>query len=152
MQRLEAAFRRTCPQHRPRPHRPGDAGDVPGPEVPELEEIAEKLPRPLGNHYRARIGHGLQTGGKVRRLADDRLLLGRTGADEVADHHQAGRNPDPHPQGNAGQRFKLGYCFDQGKPGLRRTFGVILMRPRDSRNRPAPRRPYTWRRTRRCVR
>ncbi len=36
----------------------------------------------------------LQPGGEVRRFADDRLLLRRALADQVADHDQAGGNPD----------------------------------------------------------
>ena len=75
MQRLEAAFHRTRPQRRPGPHRPGDALEVLGPEIPELEEIAEKLSRALRDNDRVRLGNRLQTRRKVRRLADDRLLL-----------------------------------------------------------------------------
>jgi hypothetical protein len=40
VQRLEAAFNRNRPQRRPGPCRPGDALEVPVPEVLKLEEIA----------------------------------------------------------------------------------------------------------------
>jgi hypothetical protein len=49
VQRLEAAFNRNRPQRRPGPCRPGDALEVPVPEVLKLEEIAEKFSRALGD-------------------------------------------------------------------------------------------------------
>ena len=39
-------------------------------------------------------GSGLQTSGEVRRFADDRLLPRRAFADQVADNHQPGGDPD----------------------------------------------------------
>src|SRR3954467_3745566 len=47
MQRVKAALHGTRPQRRPGSRRPGDALEVPGSEIPELEEIAEKLPGAL---------------------------------------------------------------------------------------------------------
>jgi hypothetical protein len=38
---------------------------------------------------------GLQSGGEVRRFADDRLLLRRAFADQIADDDQPGGDPDP---------------------------------------------------------
>jgi hypothetical protein len=43
-----------------------------------------------GDDDRVRRSQGLQTGGEVGRLADDRLFLRRALADQVADHHQPG--------------------------------------------------------------
>jgi hypothetical protein len=43
-----------------------------------------------GDDDRVRRGQGLQSGGEVGRLADDRLFLHRALADQVADHHQPG--------------------------------------------------------------
>ena len=40
VQGVEAALNRTRPQCSPGRHRPGDALEVPGPEVPEFEKIA----------------------------------------------------------------------------------------------------------------
>jgi len=36
----------------------------------------------------------LQPGGEVRRFTDNRLLLSRTLADQIADDHQPGGDPD----------------------------------------------------------
>src|SRR5437016_9062159 len=40
------------------------------------------------------FGEHLQSGGEVRSLADDRLLLRGALADQIADHYQAGSDPD----------------------------------------------------------
>ena len=77
MQRVEAAFKRTRPQRRPGSHRPGDALEVLGPEVPQLEEIAEKPSRAIRDDDHVRRGHPLQARRKVGCLGDDRLLLSR---------------------------------------------------------------------------
>ena len=71
VQRLEAAFHGTRPQRRPGPHRPGDALEVLGPEVLQLEEIAEQPSRAVGDDDRVRLGQRLQARREVRRLADD---------------------------------------------------------------------------------
>ena len=102
MQRLEAAFRRTRPQRRPGPHRPGDALEVLCPEVLKLEQIAEKLSRAFGNDDPVRLGDALQACRKVRRLADDAALLSIARADQVADHHQPRRDADTRLQGRVG--------------------------------------------------
>jgi hypothetical protein len=61
VQCLEAAFNRNRPQRRPGPCRPGDALEVPVPEVLKLEEIAEKFSRALGDDDPIRLGDSLQT-------------------------------------------------------------------------------------------
>ena len=94
VQRLEAAFHRTRPQRRPGSHRPGDALEVLGPEVLQLEQIAEQLSRALGDDDRVRLGDPLQARREVRRLADDAALLRLPRSDQVADHDQPGRNAD----------------------------------------------------------
>ena len=94
VQRLEAAFRRTRPQRRPGPHRPGDALEVLCPEVLQLEEIAEKLSRALGDDHHVRLGDPLQARREVRRLADDAALLRLARSDQVADDNEPGGNAD----------------------------------------------------------
>ena len=94
VQGLEAAFRRTRPQRRPGPHRPGDALEVLGPEVLQLEQIAEKFSRGLGNDHHVRLGDPLQARREVRRLADDAALLRLARSDQVADDDQPGRDAD----------------------------------------------------------
>ena len=97
------------------------------------------------------LGQGLQPGGQVRGLADDRLLAGRAAAQEVADHHEPGRDPDadaergspPAPRGRAPPPRARAR---RGPPARRRPHA-----PAASRNRPARRRPCTWRRSRRTA-
>ena len=77
VERLEPAFRRPLAGHAEAAHGRGKALDLGRAEVGELEEGAEQPPRRLGDDNRAGLGELLQAGGEVRRLADDRLLLGR---------------------------------------------------------------------------
>ena len=78
----------------PRRHRPGDALHLDGAEIAVFEEIADQPARARGDDDRVRLGQGLQTGGQVRRLADDRLFLRRSFADQIADNHQPSGDPD----------------------------------------------------------
>jgi hypothetical protein len=61
--------------------RAGDALEVRGPEVLQLEEIAEQPSRAVGDDDGTRLGQSLQARREVWRLADDRLLLCSTRAD-----------------------------------------------------------------------
>ncbi len=92
--RLEPALHRAGTQHLPSRHRRGDALHLDGAEIAVLEEIADQPARACGDDDRVRLGQGLQTGGEVRRFADDRLFLRRAFADQIADDHQPGGDPD----------------------------------------------------------
>ncbi|MGB9399202.1 MAG: hypothetical protein WCB69_08430, partial [Pseudolabrys sp.] len=70
VQRLEAACRGTRAQHCPGPRRPGDALDVPGPEVLKFKEIAEKAARAVADDNHVRLGDRLQARREVRCLAN----------------------------------------------------------------------------------
>jgi hypothetical protein len=48
----------------------------------------------VGNDNRVRLGESLQSGCEVRRLADDAALLRLFGADQIADDHEPGGDPD----------------------------------------------------------
>ena len=127
VQRLEAAFRRTRPQRRPGPRRPGDALEVLGPEVLQLEQIAEQPARALGDDDHVRFGDRLQARREVRRLADDAALLRLPRSDQVADDDQPGRDPDPHVQGRAGRGDEFRRGLDDGEPGLHGALGVVFV-------------------------
>jgi hypothetical protein len=129
VQCLEAAFRRTSPQRRPGSHRPADTLEVSRPEVLELKQIAKKSPGAFGDHNHIRLGDPLQARREVRRVADDRPLLGGTHADQIADHDKPGRNADTHLQGRAGHGRELRHRLDQPKPGTHSAFGVMLVGP-----------------------
>ena len=66
VQCLEAAFHRTCSQRGPDTHRSGDALKLPGAEVLQLKEIAEKPSRVLGE--------GSWADGRLARAAVPHLL------------------------------------------------------------------------------
>ena len=100
VQRLEAAFHRTRPQRRPDAYRAGDALEVLGSEVLQLEQIAEQPSRALADDHHVRLCDPLQARREVRRLADDAALLRFPRSDQVADHHQPGGNADAGLQGN----------------------------------------------------
>ena len=86
---LEAAFDRSRSQCRPSSHRPCDALEVLRSKVLKLEQIAHELPSALRNDDAVRLRNALQARRKVRRLANDGLLLRSARADQVADDHQA---------------------------------------------------------------
>ena len=125
MQCLEVAFRRTRPQRHPGPHRPGDAFDFLGTKVLQLEQIAEKPSRAVGNDDGVRLGQGMQARRKVRRLADDATLLCLPRSDQVADDHQPGRDADTALQGNV--MLERTDSTNQLQPRPHRLRGVVLM-------------------------
>jgi hypothetical protein len=71
----------------------------------------------------------LQPGGEVWRLANDRLFLRRAFADQIADDHQPGRDPDPRLQFN-GSDVEATNRIDQTQPRPDRPLGIVLMRSR----------------------
>src|SRR5262245_21186790 len=85
MQCLEAAFDAACPQRHPGAHRPAEALKLPGAEVLQLKEIAEKAPRIFCNDYGVRLGNPLQTRCKIWRLADNAVLLPIARSNQIAD-------------------------------------------------------------------
>src|SRR5262252_4234012 len=125
MQCLEAARRGTRAQRRPRPRRPGEALEVPRPEVLEFKEIAEKSTRAVADDDHVRLGNLLQPRREIRRLANDAALLRLPPADEIADDDQPGRNSDTGLQESA--RFELGHRFDSFEPRPYGPLGVVLM-------------------------
>ena len=75
-----------------------------------------------------RLGKRLQPGGEVRRLADDRVLLRGTLADQIADHDQPGGDADPHAQSLS--RRQSADRLDEREAGAHRPLGVVLVRLR----------------------
>ena len=73
---LEAACHRSLSQCGPSPYRPGDALEVLWSQVLKLEKIAQKLSSALRDDHAVRLSDALQARRKVRRLANDCLLLG----------------------------------------------------------------------------
>jgi len=71
VQRLEAAFDGTRSQRCPGPHRSGDAFEVFGPEVIQLEDIADQPSRALVDDHHIRLGDRLQARRQIGGLTDD---------------------------------------------------------------------------------
>ena len=99
------------PKRRPCPRRAGDAFELPGAEVFELEQIAEKSAGALGDDYHVRLGDPLQARCDVGRLANNAALLRVARSDQVPDDHQPSRNADTGLQRRA--RLKPGDRRDQ---------------------------------------
>ena len=128
-QRLEPARDGARTQHLPGRHRPGDALHLDGAEIAVLEEIADQPARARGDDDRVRLGQGLQPGGEVRRLTDDRLFLRRAFADQIADDHQPGGDPDARLE-LGGFDIEATDSVDHAQPRPDRPLGIVLMRPR----------------------
>ncbi len=71
----------------------------------------------------------MQPGSEVGRLADDRSLLRRALADQIADDHQPGSDPDPRVE-RAGFDIEASDTVDDAQPRPDRPLGIILMRSR----------------------
>ena len=82
----------------------------------------------LGDDHGARLGECLQAGGEVRRVADHGLLLGRTLPDEVADHHQPGRDAHARGERRAPGRAQPAHRVEDLEPGADRPLGIVLVR------------------------
>jgi hypothetical protein len=131
VQRLETAFRGTRPQRREGPLRTNAPEIILNPEIFEIEQIGEKFSGAAGDDNGVGLGQRLQAHRKVRRVADDRIvLLGRTVPDEVADDHEPSRDPDTHLQRRTDRAIKLRYRLDEGKPGPHGALSIMLVGPR----------------------
>jgi hypothetical protein len=126
---LEPARDDARTQHLPCRHRRGDAPQFDGAEVAVVEEVAEQPARARGDNDSVRLGQGLQPGGEVRRFADDRLFLRRAFADQIADDHQPGRDPDARLELD-GLGIEPTDSLDHPQPGPNRPLAIILMRSR----------------------
>jgi hypothetical protein len=84
------------------------------PRSSSFKQIAEQPSRALADDHHVRLSDALQARRKVRRLADDRLLLCSTRADQITDHDQPDRDADPGSQ--RGARLEAGYRRDQLSP------------------------------------
>ena len=142
-------------QDAPGRHRLGEPLQLIGPQILEVEVIAEHRARGRADDDLVRLRQCLQTRRQVRRLADDRGLRCGSFADLVADDHRSGGDADPHRE------------LDPGRPaGLRHSAPPSHRRYRDppapnarprphgragSRNRRGCRRPCTSRQSRRSA-
>ena len=130
VQRLEAAFLRALSQRREGAGRPGQALEVLWAEIGKFEQVAQQLPRALGNDDAVGRGDPLQPCGEVRRVADDAALLRLSRPQKIADDHNPRRDPDPHMQRRSRGRLQLRRGLDDREPGAHRALRVMLVRLR----------------------
>jgi hypothetical protein len=119
MHRLKAALDRTCAQRRPGLCWPHDALELPLPEVLKLEEITKTPSRTLGDDDRVEVGDALQA--RAARFGVSptiSCLSAPLDPHEVADHKQAGGDPNAHLERLGGRR--RGDGIDQCKAGANR--------------------------------
>jgi hypothetical protein len=130
VQRLKPPLGPALARRPPSRERHSEALQALRPEIVELEKAPHQPARPLTDHHTARRGQRLQARCQARRLADHRPLLRLGRADQIADHHQPGGNPDPHLQPRRPLGLQLNYRFDQSQPGAHRPLGIVFMRLR----------------------
>ena len=97
-------------------------------EVAQPETIAEQPPRRRRDDDAVRFGEALQPGGEIGRVADDRLLLRRALAHEIADDDEAGRDADAHGELLAGAGLQARHDCGDFQPRVDRPRRVILVR------------------------
>jgi len=97
----------SCAQHLPGRHVLGESLEFDRPEVAVLEQATDQFSSARRNDNCARLGERLEPSGKVRRVANHRLLLSGTRADEVADHDKPGCNVDANLHRRTGIRCEL---------------------------------------------
>ena len=127
MQGLEAAFALGNTERGPGLDGLGKALDRVPAHIAQPETIAEQSPRRRGDDNPAGVGEALQPRGEIGGVADDRLLLRRTLADEVADDHEAGGDADPRRELFARGSVQSRDHLDEFEPGVHRARRVVLM-------------------------
>jgi hypothetical protein len=115
-------------QHLPSRQRHINPFDLDSAEIAIFEQIADEPSRTGSDDDRIRLGQALQPRSQVWRLSDDRLLLRRAFADQIADHHQPGRDPDPGLQCD-GFAIEPTDRNDDAEARTDRPLGIVLMRP-----------------------
>ena len=129
MQCFEPALDGTRTQSPPSPHRLGDPLDLDSAEIAVFEKIAEQPASTRSDDDRLRFGQGLEPRREVRSFTDNRLLLGRAFADQVADDHQSGGDPDARLELDR-LDIEAADRVDGCEPRPHRPLGIILMRLR----------------------
>src|ERR1700733_11481580 len=113
MQSVKAALNRTWSQRCPCAHGSFDALEVLRSKVLNFEQVTQELPSVLGNDHLVWVRNPLQTRCKVRRLADDGLLLGRARTYQITNDYQTRGDAYPRLESRADlQIANSGYKFE----------------------------------------
>jgi hypothetical protein len=129
-QRLETALGPALALDSEDPDRLGESLQRLWSKVGEIEEAADQRLRVRPDHHRARLRHGLKPRCHVRGYAEHLLLLGGALADELADHHVPGRDPDPRGECDAVIDGDPADRPGQLQTRTHGTLGIVLVRPR----------------------
>ena len=116
MTRLETTFGPVLAGEPPGRERRGEALELPEAQVFELEQPPDQPTRRLADRHRSRRRERLQARSQIRHLAGHRPLARFIVADEVADHDQTGRDPDPCLQRDSRLELESGDLVDQASP------------------------------------
>ena len=118
----------TLAQHPPSPDRSGKTLHGRGAKTIVLEEPTCEPARGFGDDNRVRLRQSLQPGGEMGRGPDEHLVLCRSFADEVAYHHEAGRDPDPRGQRLTIRSGQAAHRRRHGETSPDRSLGIVLVR------------------------
>src|SRR5215472_13056012 len=91
---LETVIDTARAKHLPDLHRFSETFKPRCAQIAKLEQLAEQAASAHGNDDCIRLGEGLQPRGKVRCLANDRLLLRRAFANQIANDYEPGGDAD----------------------------------------------------------
>src|SRR4029077_10178846 len=94
----------------------------------DLEQPADQAPCLLSDDDFTASGHDLQAGGEVRGVADDRFLLRRASAEEIAYDNEACRDPYPRGKWATVGRPQTVHGLDNREAGCHRPLSLILVR------------------------
>ena len=129
MQCLEAALDGAPAHHARGHHRRAQALDLDRTQIRVLEQTAGQPPRARRDDHGPRLSQRLQPRREVRCLADHRLFLRGTLADQIADDRQPGGDADPHLQRRR-DGVESGHLLHQLQRRAHRALGIVLVGPR----------------------
>jgi hypothetical protein len=108
-------------------HRLGNALHSLRTEIGQVEEVAQQASGALGDHDLAGLRQPLKPCREVGRLADHRLLLCSAFADQIADDHESGRDPDPSRQQLARRRLQSADRLGERQSRPHRPFRLVFV-------------------------
>jgi hypothetical protein len=122
----KAAFAGGLAQHHERLDRRADALQILRADRAQRVGAAQKPQNVFGDDKLVGLGDALQAGGQIGGLTDDRGLLRGAGADQIADDHHAGGDPDPRRQRRSVRRLGLFDGLDDREARAHRTLGIVF--------------------------
>ncbi len=138
MRRIEPALARQDAERRERLDRPGETFHGVPAQLPQAELVADEAPGRRRDNDAAHFGEALQPRGQIGCVADDRLLLRRAFAHEIADDDKAGRDANAHCELFARAGLQAGDDFGDFEACMDGPRRVVLMRARKAEIREDP--------------